>query len=160
MREVQGSIDRLQKTARIISQSNDDIQKMVQLSQQVQDRASKLEPLLVPLEDTFTCVQTAFASFNWTVLRPAGHPLFLSLCSLFFLGFLSLSPTPISGQHHPHPPHTTPPRSPRRLFHSFPCIPIAHPHHWPIMGMCHLTPFLPVFFSLLPCLGSIRRGQD
>ena len=132
MREVQGSIDRLQKTARIISQSNDDIQKLVQLSQQVQDRAAKFEPLLVPLEDTFTCAQTAFASFNWTLLRPAGLPLFLPLCSLLFFGFLSLSPPPslvsiiriVLTPLHLRPP--------RRVFHSFPCIPHAPPP--PIIG--------------------------
>lgn len=121
MREVQGSIDRLQQTARIISQSNDDIQKLVQLSRQVQDRAAKLEPLLVPLEDSFTCVQTAFASFNWTLLRPAGLPLFV------LFSFLA--------SFHPLPPRSLvsiirmvltplPLRSPRRLSIPFPASPM------------------------------------
>ena len=58
-REVQGSIDRLQETAKVVSDSKEDILKVVSLSEDVQARVVKIEPLLAPMQDIFgvcTCV--------------------------------------------------------------------------------------------------------
>ena len=52
-REVQGSIDRLQETAKVVSDSKEDILKVVSLSEDVQARVVKIEPLLAPMQDIF-----------------------------------------------------------------------------------------------------------
>jgi hypothetical protein len=51
--QVQGSIDRLQETAKIVSDSKDDILKVVAMNDDVQERIVKIQPLMTPMQDLF-----------------------------------------------------------------------------------------------------------
>jgi hypothetical protein len=66
---AQGSIERLQKTAELVSKSQKDIVKVVGLSEEVQRRATTLQPLVEPVQEIFTCVDGALQGFNWTMLH-------------------------------------------------------------------------------------------
>jgi hypothetical protein len=66
---AQGSIERLQKTAELVSKSQEDIIKVVGLSEEVQRRATALQPLVEPVQELVTCVDGAFRGFNWTMLH-------------------------------------------------------------------------------------------
>jgi len=65
---AQGSIERLQKTSELLSESQDDVAKIVRLSEEVQKRLTSLQPLLEPVQEIFTCLEGALENFNWTVV--------------------------------------------------------------------------------------------
>lgn len=66
---VQASVVRLQETADLVAASREDILEVMQLSEKVQERTAKLEPLVAPLSDVFSCVAGGFENFNWTALK-------------------------------------------------------------------------------------------
>ena len=68
MRQVQGSITRLQETAKLVSASQDDLKEVVKMTQNVQNTAAKIEPLVQPLEDMFSCVTSAMGGMDWSLL--------------------------------------------------------------------------------------------
>jgi hypothetical protein len=67
VQQVQGSITRLQETAQIIAASQDDLKQVMELTQDVQNTAAKIEPLVEPLENVFTCVTSAMGGMNWSL---------------------------------------------------------------------------------------------
>jgi hypothetical protein len=66
---AQGSVDRLQETAELVSKSQKDIVKVVGLLEEVQRRATALQPLVEPVQEIFSCVDGALVGFNWTRLH-------------------------------------------------------------------------------------------
>jgi hypothetical protein len=66
---LQTSVTRLQETADLVAASREDIMEVMQLSEKVQERTAKLEPLVAPLGDIFSCVAGGFEHFNWTALK-------------------------------------------------------------------------------------------
>jgi len=67
-REAQGAIERLQETARLVSESQGDIVKVVGLSEEIQRQAATLQPLMEPVQEIFQCAQGALERFNWTAV--------------------------------------------------------------------------------------------
>jgi hypothetical protein len=68
-KEVEGSIKRLQQTAELVSKSQKDIAKVVGLSEEVQRRATALQPLVEPVQEIFSCMDGALQGFNWTMVH-------------------------------------------------------------------------------------------
>jgi len=67
-KEAQGSMERLQETARLVSESQGDIVKVVGLSEEIQRQATALQPLVEPVQEIFQCAHGAFEGFNWTAV--------------------------------------------------------------------------------------------
>jgi len=67
VRKVQGSITRLQETAQIVAASQDDLKQVIEMTQDLQNTAAKIEPLVEPLEEMFTCAKSAIGGMNWTL---------------------------------------------------------------------------------------------
>ncbi len=67
MRQVQGSITRLQDTAQVVAASQDDLKQVIEMTQDVQNTAAKIEPLVEPLEDIFMCATSAMGGMNWSL---------------------------------------------------------------------------------------------
>jgi hypothetical protein len=66
---LEESSKRLQGTAKLVAASREDIMKVAQLSQDLQERTAQLQPLVAPLSDIFSCVASSFENFNWTALK-------------------------------------------------------------------------------------------
>jgi hypothetical protein len=66
---AQGSVERLQETAELVSKSQKDIVKVVGLLEEMQRRATALQPALQPVQEIFSCVDGALQGFNWTMLH-------------------------------------------------------------------------------------------